>query len=142
MRLHKIELEIARLHGHDRPSSFISAQPTVDVTSTLSEVSTSVHDIITPSVLDARKEVKLVPPFREAEADTYFTAFERVTATVRCPKDRWALLLPCRWVGKAQEVCSALPIEQRLDYEVVKTAVLRACEWVPETYRQQFRAYV
>lgn len=130
------------LRGHDRPSSSTSAQHTVDATSTLTGVPTPVYGLSTPSVFDASKHVKLVPPFREAEADTYFTAFERVAATMRWPKDRWALLLRCRLVGKAQEVCSALPIEQRLDYEVVKTAVLRAYEWVPETYRQQFRVYV
>lgn len=43
-------------------------------------------------------------------------------------------------VGKAQEVCAALPIEESLDYDTVKTAVLRAYELVPEAYRQKFRA--
>lgn len=120
MCLQGIELEIARLRGHDRLSSFTSAQPTVDVTSTLTGVSTPVDGISTPSVFDASKHVKLVPPFKEAEVDTYSTAFERVAATMRWPKDRWALLLRCRLVAKAQEVCSAVPIEQRLDYEVLK----------------------
>lgn len=44
-------------------------------------------------------------------------------------------------MGKAQEVCSALPIEQSLNYDVVKQAVLRAYELVPEAYRQRFRAH-
>ncbi len=104
LHLQEIELEFARLRGHDRPSSSTSAQPIVDVTSTLSGVSTPVHVISTPSVFDASKHVKLLPPFREAEVDTYFTAFERVAAIMRWPKDRWALLLRCRLVGKAQEV--------------------------------------
>lgn len=107
---------MARLRGHDRLSSFTSAQPTVDVTSTLTGVSTPVDGISTPSVFDASKHVELVPPFREAEVDTYST----VAATMRWPKDRWALLLRCRLIAKAQEVCSAVPIEQRLDYEVLK----------------------
>ncbi len=44
--------------------------------------------------------------------------------------------------GKAQEVCSSLPFEQSLDYDIVKTAVLRAYELLPEAYRQKFRDYV
>lgn len=96
LRLQEIELEIARLRSHDGPSYFIPAQPTVDVTSTLSEVSTPVHGTSTSSVFDASKDIKLVPSFREAEVDTYFIAFERVTATMRWPKERWALLL---WLG-------------------------------------------
>lgn len=53
----------------------------------------------------------------------------------------WALLLQCKLTGKAQEVCSALPVEQSLDYDVVKQTVLRAYELVPEAYRQRFRAH-
>lgn len=47
LRLQEIELENARLRSHDGPIYFIPAQPTVDVTSTLSEVSTPVHGIST-----------------------------------------------------------------------------------------------
>ncbi len=39
-------------------------------------------------------------------------------------------------------MCSALTIEQSLDYDSVKTAVLRAYELVPEAYRQKFRKHV
>ncbi len=93
----------------------------------------------TQSNFDIVKYVKLVPPFREAEVDCYFTAFERIAAKLGWPKDMWGLLLQCNFVGKAQEVCSSLPIEQSLDYEVVKAAVLRAYELVPEAYHQRFR---
>ncbi len=41
-------------------------------------------------------------------------------------------------MGKEQEVCAALPIEESLDYDMVKAAVLRAYELVPEAYRQKF----
>ncbi len=53
----------------------------------------------------------------------------------------WPLLLQCRLIGKAQEVCSALSINDGLDYEKVKSAVLRAYELVPEAYRQKFRSH-
>ncbi len=91
---------------------------------------------------DVGRYLKLVPPFREAEVDSYFVAFERVAMKLRWPKDVWALLLQCSLSGKAQEVCSALPIDQSLDYDTVKSAVLRAFELVPEAYRQKFRSHV
>lgn len=50
--------------------------------------------------------------------------------------------MQCKLVGKAQEVCSALTLEQSLDYDVMKNAVLRAYELVPEAYRQKFRSHV
>lgn len=65
----------------------------------------------------------------------YFVAFERVAGKLGWPKDMWALLLQCSLTGKAQEVCSALPIESSLDYDTIKAAVLRVYELVPEAYR-------
>lgn len=91
---------------------------------------------------DAARYIKLVPQFRETEVDTYFVAFERIATKLGWPKDMWGLLLQCNFVGKAQEVCSALSIEQSLDYDVLEAAVLRAYELVPEAYRQRFRGTV
>ncbi len=54
----------------------------------------------------------------------------------------WALLLQCNLEGKAQEVCSSLPFEQSLDYDIVKTAMLRTYDLLPEAYRQKFWDYV
>ncbi len=81
-----------------------------------------------------------MPPFREA-VDSYFGAFERIAMALRWPKEVWPLLLQRRLIGKAQEVCSALSINDSLDYEKVKSAVLRAYELVPEAYRQKFRSH-
>lgn len=50
-------------------------------------------------------------------------------------------MLQCSLVGKAQEICSSLPIEESLNYDSVKAAVLRVYELVPEAYRQKFRNY-
>ena len=49
------------------------------------------------------------------------------------------LLLQSVLTGKAQEVYSALPVEQSKDYVVVKSAILKAYEQVPEAYPQKFR---
>ncbi len=106
-----------------------------------SQSSTDNYDPVSNTQLnfDVVRYVKLVPPFREAEVDCYFTAFERIATKLGWPKDMWGLLLQCNFVGKAQEVCSSLPLEQSLDYDIVKTAVLRAYELVPEAYHQRFR---
>lgn len=95
-----------------------------------------------PSVaFDVSKCITLVTPFRETEVDSYFNAFERIASSLNWPKDVWSLLLQCKLVGKAQEICSALSLEESLIYETVKSAILRAYELVPEAYRQRFRTY-
>lgn len=91
---------------------------------------------------DISRQIALVPLFRESEVDTYFTVFERIAAALKWPQTIWPLLLQCKLVGKAQEVCSALTLEQSMNYEVMKNAVLRAYELVPEAYRQKFRNHV
>uniref|UniRef100_A0A8P4KNJ7 Gypsy retrotransposon integrase-like protein 1 n=1 Tax=Dicentrarchus labrax TaxID=13489 RepID=A0A8P4KNJ7_DICLA len=88
---------------------------------------------------DVSRHIALVPQFRESEVDSFFNAFERIAATLRWPRDVWSLLLQCKLVGKAQEVCASLSINESLDYENVKATVLRAYELVPEAYRQKFR---
>ncbi|XP_033970583.1 uncharacterized protein LOC117470127 isoform X4 [Trematomus bernacchii] len=88
---------------------------------------------------DVSRHISLVPVFRESEVEIYFGAFERIAAALRWPEDVWAILLQCKLVGKAQEACSSLSVEDSLVYENVKGAVLRAYELVPEAYRQRFR---
>uniref|UniRef100_A0A3P9JAN5 Gypsy retrotransposon integrase-like protein 1 n=1 Tax=Oryzias latipes TaxID=8090 RepID=A0A3P9JAN5_ORYLA len=91
---------------------------------------------------DISKYIPLVPSFRESEVDSYFGAFERIATALNWPKECWSLLLQCKLVGKAQEVCSSLSLDQSLDYEVLKKTVLQAYELVPEAYRQNFRNVV
>lgn len=52
------------------------------------------------------------------------------------------LVITMQTRGKAQEVCSALTLDQSLDYNVMKNAVLHAYELVPEAYWQKFRNLV
>ncbi|XP_071060993.1 uncharacterized protein [Pseudochaenichthys georgianus] len=68
----------------------------------------------------------------------FFGAFERIAAALRWPEDVWAILVQCKLVGKAQEACSS-SVEDSLEYDKVKGAILRAYELVPEAYRQRFR---
>ncbi len=104
------------------------------------EAGVSPHPVGKPGHFDVGRNIAVVPPFRESEVDSYFSAFERVAAALQWPKDVWPLL-QCKLTGKAQEVVASLSIEDSLHYDVVKATVLRAYELVPEAYRQRFRNY-
>ena len=88
---------------------------------------------------DASRHVRLVPPFQEKEVDKYFLHFEKVAQSMKWPVESWTLLLQSVLKGKAQEVYSALSVEQSRVYETVKGIILKAYELVPEAYRQRFR---
>ena len=88
---------------------------------------------------DVSKHIKFVPPFQEKEVDKYFLHFEKIATSLEWPQDTWMLLLQSVLVGKAREVYSAMSVEQSSQYDLVKKAVLKAYELVPEAYRQNFR---
>lgn len=90
---------------------------------------------------EVSRHISLVPQFRETEVDSYFSVFERIASTLHWPKEVWPLLLQCKLTGKAQDVCATLSVEDSVNYEVVKAAILRTYELVPEAYRQQFRSH-
>ncbi len=66
---------------------------------------------------DIGKHTALVPICRENEVDSYFGAFERIAMALKWPSDVWPLLLQSKIHNKAQEVVSALPLEDTLDYD-------------------------
>ena len=88
---------------------------------------------------DISKQIRFVPVFQETEVDKYFTHFEKIAKSLAWPEEVWTLLLQSVLVGKAREVYSTLTVEQCADYAVVRQAVLKAYELVPEAYRQKFR---
>ncbi|TWW63288.1 hypothetical protein D4764_03G0002960 [Takifugu flavidus] len=58
-----------------------------------SEGSTSLHARSHQQGFDVSKNVSLVPAFREAEVDSYFSAFERIASALNWPRDMWPVLL-------------------------------------------------
>ena len=76
---------------------------------------------------------------KKAEVDKYFLNFEEVARSLKWPEEEWTLLLQSSLVGKAREVYSSLSIDDSAQNKVVKTAILRAYELVPEAYRQKFQ---
>ncbi len=143
LRVRALELERERTHP---VSTAVTSTGLSDAQARLGAQTSGTGGIgLTPgfatghSGFDVSKHIALVPPFRETEVDSYFCAFERIAAALQWPRDVWSLLLQCKLVGKAQEVCATLSIDQSLNYEIVKATVLRAYELVPEAYRQRFR---
>ena len=85
------------------------------------------------------KQARLVPKFEEANVDGYFAHFERTALNLGWPKECWSMLLQTVLTGKAQRAYATLPTENCADYDLVKAAVLKSFELVPEAYRQKFR---
>ena len=96
---------------------------------------------VEPPQFDISIQIRFIPPFQEKEVDKYFLHFEKIATSLAWPKDVWTLLLQSVLTGKAQEIYSALSVEQSSRYDGVKSAIiLKAYELVPEAYRQQFRS--
>ena len=90
---------------------------------------------------DLTKYVKLVPQFNESDVDKYFQHFEKIAKNLHWPENVWSTLLQSALKGKTQETFAALSVNDSSDYDVVKAAILKAYELVPEAYRQKFRNY-
>ncbi|KAK5921567.1 hypothetical protein CgunFtcFv8_018924 [Champsocephalus gunnari] len=90
---------------------------------------------------DFAGNLRVVPQFNERDPDTFFSLFERVAESREWSEANNTLLLQCVLTGRAQEAYSALTVADSKVYLMVKTAVLRAYELVPEAYRQRFRSW-
>ena len=88
---------------------------------------------------EVTKQARLVLKFEEANVDGYFAHFERTALNLGWPKECWSMLLQTVLTGKAQRAYATLPTENCADYDLVKAAVLKSFELVPEAYRQKFR---
>ena len=84
---------------------------------------------------------KLLPKFLETEVDDYFNHFEKVAHNLKWPEDQWISLLQTVLIGKARETFIALSVEDCQSYVIVKKAILKAYELVPEAYRIKFRSH-
>jgi len=84
--------------------------------------------------------LKLVPKFNERDPDIFFILFERLADARNWSDAERTLLLQCVLTGKAQEAFSAMSVTDGGSYQLVKAAVLRIYELVPEAYRQRFRS--
>lgn len=89
---------------------------------------------------DVLGDLRLVPKFNERDPDVFFSMFERVAEARGWPDSTRTLMLQCVLTGRAQEAYAALSNSDCVRYDLVKSAVLKAYELVPEAYRQRFRS--
>ncbi|KAJ8032307.1 Stress response protein nst1 [Holothuria leucospilota] len=64
---------------------------------------------------DVSKHVKFVPKFQEDNVEKFFNHFEKLGKQLKWPRDKWSILIQSNFTGKAQEVYSALSIEDSMD---------------------------
>ena len=86
---------------------------------------------------DMSKHVCFILTFQDTEVDKYFLHFEKkIALSLEWLKEVWTILLQSALLGKVKEVYSSLSLDQSLEYDVVKTAILNVHELALEAYRQ------
>ena len=95
-----------------------------------------------PIIKDTKVKGPKLPWFDEDKdnMDSYLSRFERYAALQGWKIDQWSLHLSALLKGKALDVYSRLPTEDSLDYEKLKTALLKRFELTEEGFRKRFRA--
>lgn len=61
---------------------------------------------VTEECFDILGNLRLLPKFTERDPETFFSLFERVADTRKCPESACALMLQCILTGRVQEVYS------------------------------------
>lgn len=90
---------------------------------------------------DVVGNLKLLPKFNERDPDVFFSLFESIAEERNWPIADRVVMLQSVITGRAQEAYMALTVEDRKDYDKVKSTILRVYELVPEAYRQRFRSW-
>ena len=83
---------------------------------------------------EVAKQARLVPKFEEANVDEYFAHFAWTALNLGWPRGCWSMLLQTVLTEKAQRAYATLPTENCADYKLVKAAILKSFELVPEAY--------
>uniref|UniRef100_A0A669FBS4 Gypsy retrotransposon integrase-like protein 1 n=1 Tax=Oreochromis niloticus TaxID=8128 RepID=A0A669FBS4_ORENI len=75
----------------------------------------------------------------EDDVEHFLTTFERIAAACRWPESDWIFHLIPLLTGKARSAYVNMDVDDSLQYEKVKAAILQKYDINPETYRQRFR---
>lgn len=86
------------------------------------------------------KEPKLEKLSDFDDIEHFLITFERIAAACRWPKKDWAFRLIPLLSGKARAAYVYMDMQDSLDYEELKSAILRKYDVNRETYRQRFRS--
>lgn len=74
------------------------------------------------------------------DIEHFLTTFERIALACKWVESEWALRLVPLLTGKARSAFVHMDIEETLEYDKVKSAILSKYAINPETYRQRFRS--
>ncbi|KAL1271128.1 hypothetical protein QQF64_030146 [Cirrhinus molitorella] len=85
------------------------------------------------------KEAKLDKLSDSDDIEHFLITFERIAAACGWPISDWAFRLIPLLTGKARAAYVQMDIKDALDYDSVKSAILRKYDINTETYRQRFR---
>jgi len=82
-----------------------------------------------------------LPPFDDNEdnLDSYLHKFERYATIQKWQRDNWSLHLSALLKGKALDVYSRLPVNDALNYDALKEALLKRYELTEQGFRKKFK---
>lgn len=95
--------------------------------------------LVVTSLAQLNHLVNLAPVFDESRVTEWFLRFEKKATLLEWPAEKWPVILSHVIKGKALEAYDRLSVEAAMDYESIKSHVLRAYELRPEAYRRTFR---
>ena len=82
-----------------------------------------------------------LPPFDDHRdnLDSYIERFERYVSSRKIVRTQWAVELSALLQGKALQVYTRMPVEDTLEYDKLKSALLKRFQMTEEGYRVKFR---
>ena len=82
-----------------------------------------------------------IPAFDEGkdEMDSYLLRFERYATAQKWKKEDWATSLSALLKGKALDVYALMPVEEALNYDMLKTALLKRYELTEEGFKRWYK---
>lgn len=101
--------------------------------------SADIQHNVNANIFDVVKVTKFVPLFDEDDPQEFFLQFERVANTLNWPREFWTLLIQTVLKGKGRSSYLSLSTAQQLDFDLVKSTVLKSYQLTAEYYRQKFR---
>ena len=87
-------------------------------------------------------KVPKLPPFEEGtdDMDAYLRRYERYAISQKWDKSIWATHLSALLKGNALNVYALMPSDQALDYDALKTCLLKRYNMTEDGFKQKFRS--
>lgn len=102
----------------------------------LSPCTTALRNLLETHGAGQFKEPRLEKLSESDDIEHFLITFERIAAVCRWPKEDWAFRLIPLLTGKARAAHVHMDVEDSLEYDEVKLAILKKYDINQETYRQ------